>query len=136
MCVLRPASVVRSVNVYSSVKQVTDFFFSEQTIGFNRVVAIQYPRPGIWAIAFVTGEGMLDVCAATKWFQNRILPSPSATAEIVPEVALSQNAVAGDARDVRLGESVAGGRHGIRRLRTGGTRLRSRRTAGHPAGRA
>lgn len=53
-------------NVYSSVKQVTDFFFSEQTIGFNRVVAIQYPRPGIWAIAFVTGEGMLDVRAATN----------------------------------------------------------------------
>lgn len=53
-------------NVYSSVKQVTDFFFSEQTIGFNRVVAIQYPRQGIWAIAFATGEGMLDVRAATN----------------------------------------------------------------------
>jgi putative ABC transport system permease protein len=53
-------------NVYSSVKQVTDFFFSEQQIGFNRVVAIEYPRQGLWAIAFVTGEGMLDVRSATN----------------------------------------------------------------------
>jgi len=53
-------------NVYSSVKQVTDFIFSERQIGFNRVVAIEYPRQGIWAIAFVTGEGMLDVRAAAN----------------------------------------------------------------------
>jgi uncharacterized membrane protein len=53
-------------NVYSSVKQVTDFIFSERQIGFSRVVAIEYPRQGIWAIAFVTGEGMLDVRAAAN----------------------------------------------------------------------
>jgi len=53
-------------NVYSSVKQVTDFIFSEREIGFHRVVAIEYPRQGIWAIAFVTGEGMLDVRAAAN----------------------------------------------------------------------
>ena len=53
-------------NVYSSVKQVTDFVFSERQIGFNRVVAVEYPRQGIWAIAFVTGEGMLDVRSAAN----------------------------------------------------------------------
>ena len=53
-------------NVYSSVKQVTDFVFSERQVGFNRVVAVEYPRHGIWAIAFVTGEGMLDVRAAAN----------------------------------------------------------------------
>lgn len=53
-------------DVYSSVKQVTDFVFDERRIGFNRVVAVEYPRQGIWAIAFVTGEGMLDVRAAAN----------------------------------------------------------------------
>jgi uncharacterized membrane protein len=53
-------------NVYSSVKQVTDFFFSEQPIGFNRVVTIEYPRRGSWAIAFVTGAGMRDITAAVN----------------------------------------------------------------------
>ncbi|MBL6724459.1 MAG: DUF502 domain-containing protein [Rubripirellula sp.] len=50
--------------VYGSVKQVTDFAFSEREIEFNRVVAIQYPRVGIWSIGFVTGnsiQGIADV---------------------------------------------------------------------------
>ncbi len=53
-------------NVYSSVKQVTDYVFDERRVGFNRVVAVEYPRHGIWAIAFVTGEGILDVRAAAN----------------------------------------------------------------------
>ncbi len=58
-------SVVRRLplvsNVYSSVKQVTDFVFSERNIEFSRVVAVEYPRKGIWSIGFVTGESMLDL---------------------------------------------------------------------------
>ncbi len=50
--------------VYSSVKQVTDFLFSERTIEYNRVVAIEYPRRGIWSVGFVTGESMLEMTAA------------------------------------------------------------------------
>lgn len=53
-------------NVYSSVKQVTDFMFSESEIEFNRVVAVEYPRKGIWSIGFVTGESMLDIRAAAN----------------------------------------------------------------------
>ena len=53
-------------NVYSSVKQVTDFVFSEQQIEFNRVVAVEYPRKGIWSIGFVTGESMLDIRSAAN----------------------------------------------------------------------
>ena len=45
-------------NVYSSVKQVTDFLFTEREMEFNRVVAVQYPRQGIWSIGFVTGESI------------------------------------------------------------------------------
>ncbi len=53
-------------NVYSSVKQVTDFIFSEREIEFNRVVAVQYPRKGIWSVGFVTGESMLDIRSAAN----------------------------------------------------------------------
>lgn len=54
-------------NVYSSVKQVTDFMFSEREIEYTRVVAIEYPRKGIWQLAFVTGESLMDVaCAANE----------------------------------------------------------------------
>jgi uncharacterized membrane protein len=51
-------------NVYSSVKQVTDFFLRERQIQFSRVVAVEYPRPGMWSIAFVTSEGLQDIRAA------------------------------------------------------------------------
>jgi uncharacterized membrane protein len=51
-------------NVYGSAKQVTDFLFSENQVEYRRVVAIEYPRRGIWSLALVTGEGMLDVTSA------------------------------------------------------------------------
>ncbi|MHB8951726.1 MAG: DUF502 domain-containing protein [Pirellulaceae bacterium] len=53
-------------NVYSSVKQVTDLVFNEREIQFNRVVAVQYPRDGIWSLGFVTGESLLDISAAAN----------------------------------------------------------------------
>lgn len=51
-------------NVYSSVKQVTDFLFSETQIEYNRVVAVEYPRRGIWSLGFVTGDSLLEITAA------------------------------------------------------------------------
>ena len=56
--------LVRSV--YSSVKQVSDFLFSEREIEYTRVVAVQYPRKGIWSLGFVTGESMLDIRSAAN----------------------------------------------------------------------
>jgi len=51
-------------NVYSAVKQVSDFLLTEREFNSSRVVAIEYPRKGLWALAMVTGEGMADIEAA------------------------------------------------------------------------
>ena len=48
-------------NVYSSVKQVTDFMFTDPDVDYTRVVAVEYPRKGIWTVAFVTGESMAEI---------------------------------------------------------------------------
>jgi uncharacterized membrane protein len=53
-------------NVYSAVKQVSDFLFSRPELESARVVAVEYPRKGIWTLAFVTSEGMLDIRAAAN----------------------------------------------------------------------
>ncbi len=53
-------------NVYSSVKQVTDFVFNEREIEYTRVVAVEYPRKGIWQLAFATGEALDDINAAAN----------------------------------------------------------------------
>ncbi len=50
--------------VYGSVKQITDFAFEDREIEFNRVVAIQYPREGIWSVGFVTGSSMREISEA------------------------------------------------------------------------
>jgi len=44
--------------IYPHVKQITDYVFGERKIGFSRVVAVQYPRKGIWALGFVTGPAI------------------------------------------------------------------------------
>lgn len=51
--------VVRSI--YSSVKQVSDTLFSDGGNAFRKAVLIQWPREGVWTIAFVTGAPGGDV---------------------------------------------------------------------------
>lgn len=62
--IIHQLPVVR--NVYSSVKQVTDFLFSEREVEYTRVVAVEYPRKGIWSLGMVTGESMLDIRGAAN----------------------------------------------------------------------
>ncbi|HKB53290.1 MAG TPA: DUF502 domain-containing protein [Ramlibacter sp.] len=45
--------VVRSI--YSSVKQVSDTLFSPGGNAFRKAVLVQWPLPGVWTVAFVTG---------------------------------------------------------------------------------
>jgi len=54
--VVNQLPVVR--NLYSSVKQVTDFVLSEREIEFTRVVAVEYPRIGTWSLGFVTSDSI------------------------------------------------------------------------------
>ncbi len=51
--------VVRSI--YSSVKQVSDTLFSDGGNAFRKAVLVQWPREGVWTIAFVTGAPGGDV---------------------------------------------------------------------------
>lgn len=44
--------------IYPSVKQVTDFLLAERKMEVSRVVAVEYPRKGIWSVGLVTGSGM------------------------------------------------------------------------------
>lgn len=48
-------------NVYSSVKQVTDFMFNESDLEYTRIVALEYPRRGIWSLGIVTSESMRQI---------------------------------------------------------------------------
>ncbi|MDR2260802.1 MAG: DUF502 domain-containing protein [Azoarcus sp.] len=45
--------VVKSI--YYSVKQVSDTLFSSNGQAFRKALLVQYPREGVWTIAFLTG---------------------------------------------------------------------------------
>lgn len=50
--------------VYPYIKQVTDFLFApeqQKKLSFSRVVAVEYPRKGVWSLGMVTGSGLRNV---------------------------------------------------------------------------
>jgi uncharacterized membrane protein len=53
-------------SVYSAVKQVSDFLFTTHDIRFTRIVAVEYPRKGIWSLGFVTSESMAAIRDAAE----------------------------------------------------------------------
>ncbi len=64
--------------VYPYVKQVTDFLLTqeEQEKMFSRVVAVEYPRKGIWSIGFVTGSGLRRITESVqKEFLTVLIPN-------------------------------------------------------------
>ncbi len=53
-------------SVYSAVKQVSDFLFTTRDIQFTRIVAVEYPRKGVWSLGFVTSESMAAIRDAAE----------------------------------------------------------------------
>lgn len=56
--ILQRIPLVRSI--YASVKQVTESMFSSGK-SFRKVVLVEYPRKGMWSLAFQTGAGAEEI---------------------------------------------------------------------------
>src|SRR3989344_6395789 len=56
--ILQRIPLVRSI--YAAVKQVTESMFSSGK-SFRKVVLVEYPRQGMWSLAFQTGTGAEEV---------------------------------------------------------------------------
>jgi uncharacterized membrane protein len=64
--------------VYPYVKQVTDFLLTQedQKKMFSRVVAVEYPRKGIWSMGLVTGSGLKKIVDnVEKEFLTVLMPT-------------------------------------------------------------
>jgi uncharacterized membrane protein len=57
--ILHRIPVVNSI--YSSVKQISDTLFSSSGQAFRKALLVQWPREGMWTIAFLTGVPGGDV---------------------------------------------------------------------------
>jgi uncharacterized membrane protein len=53
-------------NVHSALKQILETVLAQQSKAFRQVVLIEYPRRGIWAIGFLTGDTLGEVQNLTE----------------------------------------------------------------------
>ena len=61
---LNQMPVIRSV--YSAVKQILETVLAQQSNAFREAVLIEYPRRGLWAIGFLTGQTKGEVQNLTE----------------------------------------------------------------------
>jgi uncharacterized membrane protein len=47
--------------IYQALQQIGQAFLGEKRTGFNRVVLFQYPRPGLYTLGLVSGEGGREI---------------------------------------------------------------------------
>lgn len=52
--IIRKMPIVSSI--YSLLKQIFETFLSQKSRSFNEVVLVEYPRKGLWSIAFVSNN--------------------------------------------------------------------------------
>lgn len=65
--------------IYPHIKQISDFFFGEERkIEFRGVVAVEYPRRGVYSIGFLTGSSSrtLNAAAGEEYITIFIPSSP------------------------------------------------------------
>ena len=66
--------LVRSI--YSASKQLTETVFSDSGQSFRQVVMVEFPRKGVWTLAFVTGRGIVEAeVALEKDLTNIYVPT-------------------------------------------------------------
>ena len=56
--------VLRSI--YGAIKQIIETVLAQQSTAFRQAVLIEYPRRGLWAVAFITGQTRGEVQNLTE----------------------------------------------------------------------
>ena len=114
--------MVRSI--YVAIKQVSEVFLKQERTVFKKVVLVEYPRPGIYVIGFVT---------STWRFKGADGVRAGFRHDLSPDDAESRRSGSSSSCPPRRGDSVRSldrGRHQDGHLGRGG------RSAGAPARRA
>ncbi len=81
--------------IYNATKQFLDTFLNKGHQGFNKVVLFEFPRKGVWALGFMTGEtrGELKDRAAEPMINVFVPTTPNPTSGfyiMVPEAEATE----------------------------------------------
>lgn len=71
--------VIRSI--YSAIKQVVHTVLAQKAEAFREVVLLEYPRPGLWTLAFITGttNGEVRACFDEEMVNVFVPTTPNPT---------------------------------------------------------
>ncbi len=95
---------------YGLIKQVFESVFSQGADSFNRAVLVEYPRPGSYAIAFVTASHVQIKSATGQELISVFVPTtPNPTSGFY---LLVERTLVRDLEDVRAAGVQAGHHHG------------------------
>ena len=81
-------SIPLAGSVYKTLQQLLQTVFQDSKTRFRRVILVEYPRRGLWAVAFVTGNVSTDVSADLPMLSVFIPTTPNPTSgwyAVVPE---------------------------------------------------
>lgn len=53
-------------SIYSAAQQITEQIVGDQAKFFKACVLVEYPRPGVWAVGFLTGEASKEINELTQ----------------------------------------------------------------------
>ena len=48
-------------SVYGGMKKLAETLFSKNSVSFRQAILIEYPRKGLWSVAFITGDPIGEV---------------------------------------------------------------------------
>ncbi len=82
-------SIPLAGSVYKTLQQLLQTLFQDSKTRFRRVILVEYPRRGLWAVAFVTGSVNAEAMAASTPMLSVFIPTtPNPTSgwyAVVPE---------------------------------------------------
>ncbi|MEM0981424.1 MAG: DUF502 domain-containing protein [Cyanobacteria bacterium P01_H01_bin.58] len=81
-------SIPLAGSVYKTLQQLLQTLFQDSSTRFRRVILVEYPRRGLWAIAFVTGTVTKEVVTGTPMVSIFVPTTPNPTSgwyAVVPE---------------------------------------------------
>ena len=93
--------------IYTTLKQLTDTFAKNSLEAFEGAVYIQYPRQGLWTIAFVSGESKNEI--GTPYFHLFVPTTPNPTSGYFLMIPKTDTVPAGMTVEEGLKTIISGG---------------------------
>ena len=97
--------------IYTGVKQLVKAFSFQDQISFKKVVMVEFPRPGIYSIGFLTSELLPEIAPNNdnKYFNVFIPTTPNPTSGFLVVVPEKEIIVVNISRQEAMAMVISGG---------------------------